>query len=728
MTSAQGLPLAGARVQLIQLSGGPRNAADTISGFDGSYELLSDAAGRFLLLTSPSMTSLLFAPQIGLQFYGGRNDILDMDVALNAGEITPQVSGLYGVATPLKQLSEQPVQVAADQLLTLAQPVPELRSVTGILVVGLGQIGEPATLYVRGAAVSKTLVDGVSAESLGGAFNLATVSSAGLAAIDSRPAIEVMAGANPLYGVGADAGVVSVATARATTMHPVLTYSGDAGNLSTSRNDLAFSVIHSRSDALLEFARFNTDNDLPAQRIHQVTEAANLGYHISGNTSVRLTLRNDVDAAPMPSPWAFYGVAPKTKLAIQNLVGGFTVDTRTPADWHNAFRYGLARARSQAYNFATPTSGLHVTITGANGSSATGTALFLPAPSREDVITNRDEIDWQTDYRWKSWLTIVGSARYQNERGADLQPTTDSRLIRNHLFFGIALSGEVKSRLFYEASGFLDRALDLGIHGGPRVGLTYVPVRPGTRKFRGTSLHLTAGTGVREPSVQETAQIGAAASPRSRTISLGVEQDILPKKLALRTTYFHGQYSHQTEVLGLAPLRLSSALAYRAQGIESELRWQPGPRLLLAGGYTYLASLVERTAAVGVGNPSLPGITVGSTTALAGQRPFDRAPNSGFVLAQYSGTAVAASLKATLVGRSDGTTGLLLNPSLLLPNRNLSPGYASLDASFSYNVTHAITLFTQFTNLMDDRNIAPIGYLSTPFGVRVGAKIRLGRE
>ena len=729
VTNALGQPLAGARVQLIQLSGGPRNAADTISGFDGSYEILSDASGRFLLITSPSMYAREYAPQVGNPFYGGRNDVLQMDIAINAAEITPQVSSQVGlVETPLKQLSDTPAQVGADQLLTQSGIVPELRPILGASIVQLGQIGTPATLFLRGAPVEKTFVDGVSVEALGGGFNLGNVTATGLAAVASTPAIELSGGANPLYGMDAEAGVLSIDTARAATMHPVLTYTGDAGNLSTVRNDLAFSIVHSRADALLEFARFNTDNDLPPARIHQVTEAANLGYYISGNTSLRLTLRNDVDASPMASPYGFYGVAPKTKLASQNLVGGFTIDTRTPADWHNSLRYGLVRERAQALVYAIPTTGLPVTIAGANGSTASGTATFLAIPPREDAVTNRDEYGWQTDYRFKSWLNVVGTARYQNERGADLASGISDRLSRGHFTFAAALSGEVKQRFFYDASGFLDNAGDLGLHGGPRVGLTIVPIRPGVKRFRGTSLHATAATGVREPSVVETAQLGAKSSPTSRTLDIGVDQNILPKKLELKANYFHGQYSHETEALAFAPLKLSNALGYRAQGIEAELRYNPAPRLLLAGGYTYLATVVEQSAATAVVNPNLPGVAIGATTALVGARPFARAPNTGFLVAQYSGTKLAASLKATFAGKSDGTTGLVLNPTLLLPNRDLSPGYGSVDASFSYNLTHAITVFSQFTDLLDDRHIAPIGYLSTPFGVRVGVRIRVGRE
>lgn len=729
VTTTLGQPLAGARVQLIQLSGGPHNAADAITDVDGSYELLSDASGRFLLITSPPLYAFEYAPQIGNQFYGGRNDVLTMDIALNAGEITQQASAQAGLTQmPMKEISDPPKQVAADTLLTQASIIPELRPVLGASVVQLGQFGTPAMLYLHGAPVGKTVVDGVSAEMLGGGFNLSTATSAGLAAVVSTPAIELSGGPHALYGLDAGTGIMSLTTARAESLHPTLTYTGDAGNLSTSRNDAVFSIVHKRSDALLEFARFNSDNDLPSARMHQVTEAANLGYSISGNTTVRLTLRNEVDAAPIASSYGFYGVAPKTKLASQNLIGGFTFETRTAGEWHNVLRYGLVRDRTQAYNYSTPTAGVPLTIVGANGASASGTATFLPMPAREDAVTNRDEYGWQTDYRFRSWLNVVGTARFQDERGADVASTFSDRLSRKHLTFAAVLTGEIKHRFFYDASGFLDRVADAGLHGAPRIGMKYVAVPPGLRKFRGTSLHLTVASGVREQTVLETALLSTAYSPKARSVELGIEQNILPKKLDFRANFFHAQYSHQTEVLGLAPLKLSNTLAYRAQGLEAEVRYNPAPRLLMMGGYTFMGAVVERSASTAAVNPNLPETVIGATTALVGARPFDRPSNTGFVAVEYSGTKLELTLKATLAGKSDGTTGLVLNPTMLLPNRDLSPRYAAVDASVGYTMTNLITVFSQLTNLLDDRHIAPIGYLSTPFAVRVGVRLRLGRE
>ena len=728
VTTPLGAPLAAARVQLIRLDDGPRSVADAVSGLDGVYEIRSGLSGRFLLLTAPSILAPGYAPQIGTPFYAGRADIHTADIVLNASIITPQIDVTADlIGTPVRQLADPPQQIAADQLLTHAGVLPELRPESGVFVVQYGQLGAPANLYLRGAPVTRTLIDGVSAEDLGGSFNLSTLTTTGLAAIASTPAIALDPGANPLRLVDAQAGTLSSQTPIAATVHPVLTYVGDAGTLSTLRNEAIFSLAHTRSDVLVAFSRLNTDNDLPAARLHLITSSASLGYHISAATSLRATLRSDVDATPLALPFAFYNLQPPGKQTAQNLYSSFIFDTVTVGGWHNLLSYGLARKRAQAESFSTAIAGLPVTITGANGDSVTGTATFLPLPPREDLVTNRDEVSYQTDYPAKSWLTALFTARYQDERGADLTSTVRETVERQHLSFAGELRGEIRHRFFYQAAGLLDDGFLLGVRGAPSLGLTYVPVRPGQRRFRGTSLHLTGATGLREPTLTEQIAL-PTLYPRSRTFDASVDQDILARKLSLHGGYFHNQFAHQSETLGILPLQLSGALAYRAQGLEVSASYQPRSRLQILGGYTYLASLVEQSAATPTFNPAFAAVPTGALTALPGSRPFHRPPNAGFAKAQFAGKSISAGINVAFAGTSDDSTNLYLNHNLLLPNRNLSPGYVSADASFAYVITRHFTLFSEFDNLFDNRRIAPIGYLSTPFSVRVGIRVRLGKE
>lgn len=733
VTSPLGVPLPGARVQLIQ---GQRSIGDAISGPDGAYEIRTAAAGRFLLLTAPSVLVRGYAPQIGQPFYGSRTDQITIDVALNYAGITPRTSSQpTGLPTPAAELAAPPTQIAADVFLTQAGVVPELSPHPVAIVVEAGQAGAPAYLLLRGAPPQTilTTVDGVTANPLGGAVNLSTLAATGFSALSPAPAVEFTPTANPLHLTGAEGGLVGFAPAPASSLRPLLTYTGDAGTFGALRNEAVASWAHQRFELLGALSRFDIANATPAGPFHLISLTSDDAYHISAGTSIRGVARYDESVAALPSPFDFFGVNPDGKIADQNLFASATFETRSTNDWHNLLRYGMARERGQTYDFFTPATGLPAIIYGANGTSATGVAAFDPLPAREDAVTNRDEATYQTDYRVKQWLALFGEARFQDERAADRVPGQKDTLERTHLSAALGFQGDIHHRVFYETSGFVDHTQKLGWTGAPRLGLTYAPVRPGTRKFRGTALHLTLATGTREPSLLEQAANQAALqTPRSRTLDASVDQTVLAQKLSLRATYFHSQFAHEFEPVGLTELAshplLSQTLALRTQGFESELRYEPFQRVLLDGGYSYLASYTEQSAEPTIVNPLYPSVRIGALSALAGQRPFNRPPQSGFFLAEYSGPKLNASIRGKLVSRSDGSTGLLQTPGLLLPNRNLSPSYAALDASVSLVVTRHVTAFTQMTNLTDNRHIAPIGYLSTPFLIRTGLRIRLGGE
>jgi iron complex outermembrane receptor protein/vitamin B12 transporter len=734
VTSPLGEPLPGARVQLIQ---GPRSVADTISGPDGEYEIRTSFRGRFVLLTAPSVLIPEYAPQVGAQFYAGASDLVTIDIALNRSSVAPQLtSQITLVPTPERQLASPPTQILANQLLTHTSSIPELRTAPGAFLLQQGETGTPADLYLRGAppATLLTTIDGVTANDLGQAFNLSTVSNTGFATVGSAPVIELVPDANPLHLTGATGGVLSFEQPQAENLQRTLTYTGMGGNLGAYRNEAVGTWARSRFDLLGAFGRFDTQNDLPASPFHLASYAANLGYHISAGTSLRLTARDDVSAGGLASPYHFFLITPQGREAQQNLFAAATFETRTNSGWHNLVRYGLARKRGQTFNYATPAFGLPVTINGANGYATSGTATFIPLPARQDVITDRDEATWQSDYRFRPWIGLAGEFRYQQERAADMLPFEKQELTRDHLSGALGLSGSIKRRLFYETSGFLDHTQVLGFTGSPRLGLTYVSVRPGQRKFRGTSLHLTAATGAREPSLlEQAANPNTLTSPRSRTFDASVDQSILSEKLTLYAAFFHNQFSHEFEPLSLLPAQpfrplLSQTLSLRTQGLESSLRYQPYQHVRLEAGYNYLAALTEQSAETASVNPAFPTLRIGGLTALAGQRPFHRPPQSGTFRAEYSGARLNACLQGFFASKSDDSTNLVQTPGLLLPNRNLSPGYAWLDARVSAVVTRHVTFLTQLTNLADSRHIAPIGYLSTPFLIQTGLRIRIGRE
>jgi iron complex outermembrane receptor protein/vitamin B12 transporter len=273
-------------------------------------------------------------------------------------------------------------------------------------------------------------------------------------------------------------------------------------------------------------------------------------------------------------------------------------------------------------------------------------------------------------------------------------------------------------------------------------------------------------TGIQEPSVTaqltslstllEQTGISPITAERSRTYDFAIDQNILNQKLILKAGYFHNQFNHQLEFItanglehyfkvpadiatNLPPASLNS-LAYRTQGLELELQYQPFNHLFLRGGYTYLASIVQQsfssdTAAPAI-NPNLPGIPIGALSPLVGSRPFQRPPSTGFFSAEYIANRFSAAIKGALSSRSDDSTFQLNNARtstnpingnyLLLPNRNLDFGYAKLDLNAVFKATNNVTVFTQLDNLLSQQHIGPIGYPGLPFTIRAGLKIRIG--
>lgn len=784
VTDGQGRRVANARVQLIF---GKTTASYATSRADGSFEVREGDGGRFVLLTS----AVTFAPNISEDFYGGKTDIVTRSVVLSPTEIRTEVSvTATGLATPLPQLTAPVDLIPRDALATRVGVVDELRQAPGVFVVQQGQAGGVSSLFVRGGGsdATKVLFDGVPADDVGGAFDFGTVSSTGVSGPGAGTGLELYRGANSATaGTDALAGVLQMTTPRGSTMGPALNYSGDAGNLHEYRNEVFVSGTRKKLDYLAGYSRFETSNALRNDEFHSGTAVANVGYALGASTLARFTLRNADSAVGLPDAYDFYLVPASGKQSDQDLFAAGTVENTTLGGWHNLVRYGITRKREQAEGFQpvgepvtstfdgfsyTTYYGLPATIRGANGYTATGQAAFF-TPT-DQLVSNRDQLYFQSDYVLPHHVAMVFGFRYDNERGQFAEPGEAERLQRTNFGYNLGFQGELGARLFYSLGGAIEKNHLFGLAGTPKFGLAYQAVRPGGRLLHGTRLRANAATGVQEPSLAlefsslyrqledagDTAAIAQyrvtpAGALRSRTFDVGVDQSLVGEKLVLKAGYFHNQFSHQFDYVdvgtlasvfgldlsatGLFGAELNS-LAYRAQGLETDLEWQPKPRILVRGGYTYLATLVEQsfasdaaaaTAGMPTESPDLPGIAIGATSPLVGQRVFRRPPQTGYFAAQYTGSAFGVAFKGSMASKSDDSTFLSFEDlnggnSLLLPNRNLDFGYVKLDLGFTYAVSHQVTVFAQTENLLNDQHIGPIGYPGLPLTARGGLKVRLG--
>ncbi len=556
------------------------------------------------------------------------------------------------------------------------------------------------------------------------------------------------------------------------------------------RNELTLSGTARKLDYFGAFSRFDTSNALPNDEFHVATAAANLGYAFNGNGDIRFTIRNQDSAEGLPGPYDFYNITNTAKEGDQDLFSGLTAEYRTTSDWHNLIRYGIARKREQqtqfgnvgnpmTFNFGygpfTEYFGNTVNIRGANGYTATGQAAFLTGS--DDQSSNRDQLYYQSDWSPSPFFNALFGFRYDNERGSYNNAAYFEHEViqRTNFEYNLQFQGELKGRFSYSLGGAVEKNHLYGIAGTPRIGFTFVPVRPSAKPFHGTRLRANFATGVQEPTLalefnslytqlQNTPggagnialyHIGPQGPERSRTYDLGLDQNILGEKLILRLGYFHNIFNDQLE--GVSSPALSqyfglnlpaiyeaylNSLAYRAQGVELEAQWQPTSHILVRGGYTFLSTVVLQSFAsdavaanqgTPTENPNLPGIAIGAESPLIGARVFRRPPHTGFLTAQYARPKYSVLFQGAFASRSDDSTFLDgLDPnfgnSLLLPNRNLDFGYAKLDLGGTYSVSKNISVFAQINNLLNDQHIGPIGFPGLPLTVRAGLKLRLGGD
>ena len=785
VTDPLGKAVPGARVQLVENG---KVVAVAYADPKGAYEIRSGDAGRFTLLGSAGG----YLPGIGQDFYGGSTDVIDQDVVLSTTAVQQQVSvTASGLPTPLPQLTAPVTLIQANDLSTRVGVVSELRQSPGVDVVQEGQTGSVTSLFIRGGPSdgNKVIVDGVPAEDVGGGFDFGTVASTGIGSI------ELYRDPNSaLYGSDSQTGVVSLSTPRGFTLKPVLNYSGDAGNLHTWRNEVTAGGTLKKLDYFGGYSRFDTSNALEYDRYHNSTAVTNVGYDLFKGASLRATVRDGVSAEGLPNAHDFYGVSQDAKEGDQNLYGNVAFDYRTENDWHNLVRYGIARKFEQSNYFGqqgTLTTindpiygafpgyvGNPVTIRGANGYSATGQAQLYGSDYNQK--NNRDELYYQTDYVFPGRIAALFGFRYVNERGNFADPAyyEQETVQRTNYEWDLQFQGDIAHRVFYSVGGALQKNELYGYAGEPRIGLAYVPVRPGSGLFRGTKLRGNLATGVQEPSLGaqfyslynqlssagDTADIGLynvqkLGPERSRSADIGVDQSLIGQKLRLSVDYFHNQFSHQIEDVsgpalqqyfgfgaaasapyaGYAEL---NSMAYRAQGAEVEITWQARRSLLVRGGYTYLDAVVSQSFAGDVlaadsgtptENPNLPGIAIGGGSPLIGARPFRRPPHTGFFAVDYSHRKLNLMLKGAAASRADDSTYLIDSDTtdgntLLLPNRDLDFSYLKLDLGGLYQLQHYVTVFAQLENLLNDQHIGPIGYPGLPLTVRAGLKVRFGGD
>jgi iron complex outermembrane receptor protein/vitamin B12 transporter len=756
----------GASVDLLQ---GDRTVASVKSGPDGMFVFDLPASGRYRV----RVNALSFATTVTPIDVSG-SGAAALNVTLATQTLTQQITvTATGTPMPEAQTGASITVIPSADYQYMPEVQDPLRLVPGLQVTQTGQMGGTTGLSIRGGGTdaNKVLIDGVPANTIGGGVEFANLATLG---IDS---IEVLREPNSaIYGSDALAGVVSLASPRGTTPFPLLTYSGDAGNFHTYRDEVTAGIALHRLDAYSAFARMDSSNNLPNSEFHNATYAGNFGWKLNTTNDLRFTVRHIAISGGQPNSLVFFGIPDDSVQLEHDNYYGATWNSQTTSNWHNQIRYGGLR-QNGSFNSGPGTGipdgfgdfdGSAVTITGANGYSVSGQALFQfpPRPSQFLTPASRDFVYAQTDYRVGNHFLVLGGFKYENEAGSSGNAGSSPEAIqRGNYSYTIQLSGDMRNRLFYSlGTGLEDNGL-FGFAGTPRASLAYYLVRPsGSRLFSGTKLYGSFGKGIKEPSIfQQTNSLYGglpAGSPliaqynihplgpeNSRTFDGGVEQQLLSGRARAGVTYFHNQFTNGAQNVpqadlgqfGVPPALAAdfpfgaylNGAAFRALGLEIEAEYQINTHLSARTGYTYTDAVVQQSVATPAEFTSFPSIPIGAYAPLVGARPFRVAPNTGYFGLNYASRKYLLSFTGTIVGKrddSDFLTDSNFGNGLLLPNRNLLGSYQRLELGGGYQLAPHINIYANLQNLLSEHYYEAFGFPSLPLTFRTGIKISFGGE
>jgi vitamin B12 transporter len=775
-----GAVVAGATVELLNDTA---LVSKTATDATGNYAFEVSASGRYhVRATAPS-----FQATTSQSVFVARSAKAELDVTLSTQMLTQEVSvTATATPTPIAQIGASVTVLNAEDYRQFTEVQDPLRLVPGLQVTQTGQAGGTTGLSIRGSNTdaNKVLIDGVPVNDIGGGVEFADFATVGI------QKIEVLREPNSaLYGSDALSGVVSLTTARGATRLPLFTYAGDGGNFSTFHQELTGSGVARQVDYYGAFYRLDTRNNLPNDAFHNGTYTGNFGWDPNPANDLRFTVRHLSVSAGQPNATLLYGIPDDAAEKAQNTYYSGAWNNQATTNWHNQIRYGGLRLRSQFDDFAAtgipdPSGsgnflGAPVTITGANGYSVSGQAIFQFAntyPNQFLTVTDRDFVYAQTDYRINPHLLALGGFKYEAESGStDSTGFPASAISRGNYSYTLQISGDVRNRLYYNVGSGIENNGLFGLAGTPRASLAYYLVRPSaTGWLTGTKLHASFGKGIKEPAISQQASslfdilssvpngsqlieqfhVGQIGAENSRTYDGGIDQELWNGRARLGLTYFHNEFTNGVEFVpqtGLAALGVPAAnlpaleggayinsLAFRSQGAELEAEYRISNRLFARGGYTYTDAVVQRSFSSdqGVGesfntSSNFSTTPIGAFSPLVGARPFRVAPHSGYLGLNYARYKFYSSLTGTFVSRRDDSDFLYdanFESTLLLPNRNLDGSYQRLDLSGGYQVTSRIAAYANIQNLLSEHYAQTFGFPSLPFTFRSGIKINFGGE
>jgi vitamin B12 transporter len=728
---------------------------------EGRYQIQATAAG-FQIRT----TSAMFLA-------AGAKATVDVSLPLGPLETDVTVTATANHVLP-SQVGAPVTVLDAKTLDAIGKPdvLEALRLVPGISLVQTGGRGGTTSIFVRGgnSNFSKLLIDGVPANDIGGGIDLSPFSMAGVERIEVlRVANSVVAGTDAL------AGVISVTSRRGQTRIPEASLSLDGGNLATNRQAASVGGVVQRVDYFSEFSHLGTDNDVPNNQYRNKTYAGRFGVAVGHNTDVSGTVRWLDKYYGSPNGVSLYGTTDDAFQTNRMHLFGFGSQTQITDTWQASARVGLSDQRAHVVN---PTLsgqdvfgvgfGRSLTITGANGYSATGQGALDFGAYDSQSRSARQGIYAQTTYQLNPGFSVSGGGDYEREQ-AFTNPDADPTTTRHNSTAWVEGRGSLADRVTVTAGLGYARIERYASAYSPRVSIAAFLRKPANEFWSDTRLTFNAGKGIKATSatavdkalytlLQKTttgaalaasAGIGPIGPERGRNLDIGLEQGLWQGRVRARASYFNNEFFDLIEFVSnnllpqfgvpadvaaaASPGAYVNSQSYKAQGVEMSADAMFG-RIRLAGSYTYLDAVVTKSLSSSVTpqfNPLFPGIPIGGFTALVGQRPFRRPANTGSLLISYSQGRADVAMTGYFAGKADDSTFIVgtdinFGNTLLLPNQNLNFGYQKIDLSGGYRIHPRIRWYATIENLLNQHYEPTFGFPGLPINLRTGATITVG--
>src|SRR5579859_2902103 len=714
ITDGSGAGVAGVHVSAQNENEPKANVYKATSATDGAFSLLVPPGKyRLVLERSPFSTR-----EFDVALSSSEQKTLDVKMELEPLSASVIVTA---EAAPLEiQQTTAPVETITKAEIEerLLRTLPDaLLTSTAVSIGRTGSEGGTASVFLGGgnSSFTKVLVDGTPVNEPGNAVDFSNFT------LDNVDKVEIVRGAeSAIYGTDAVSGVVQVITHHGTTRTPEVTLFGEGGTFATGRGGAQLSGLLGNFDYSAAGSYFGTDGPDNENAFYNRTLSGNLGYRISEDNQIRLTLRNNTSNAQTPGQTLLEPANLDAHTDYQFFSSNLRWDFATGQHWHHQ----LSGAESYNREFiADPIQSFFATDPLAhcqqdtNAPNAVPTAEFCDFPGISRNRFNRSSLNAQSSFLLPNFAA-TGGYQYEVEN-ATLQftPVVSSPPLGPHLrrnnqggFLDFRYSPHRRATISF--GGRAESNAVFGTRVVPRAGASLALLQG--RDFWGeTRLRVFYGEGIKEARFDQTSGTDPCfpGNPdlkpeASKGWTTGFDQKLASDRWKVSVDYFYTRFYDIVSFANCSPGGLcqvnpscqfgngtffNTDLAFaRGVNLASEIRLRKW--LFVNGNYTY-----DDTRVVKSENP------FADPSLVPGNHLLRRPVHSG----SFGVNLNYGRVNWNFIGYF---TGVRTDSNFASPQPTTDPGYARFDMAVNYNVTRGLFVTARAINLFDKQYQDAFGY------------------